>query len=445
MLILLANAAHAQDVLGSWKGKLNVPGSSLTIIFNISKTEAGYQSTMDSPDQQAQNIPVTKIIVEANTVKLEIPAARMSYTATMRNDSLIGTFVQGGFQTSLNMVRSEPTVLKRPQEPKPPYSYHSEEVSITSAQGVVLSGTLTLPNPTGKQPVVVLISGSGPQNRDSELFGHKPFLVLADYLTRNGIGVLRYDDRGVGKSTGNFGSALTEDFAHDATAAVSYLKTRKEVVKNGIGLIGHSEGGVIAPMVASRSKDVQYVILLAGSGLQGSDLMLLQKKRIEEVMGVDSLSIAKGQEIFRQAYSIITASDTTGMKANVKNILNNAFGQTVPSRQIMNIYNQLMSPWMVSFLRIDPAPYLKNVKVPILIMNGDRDLQVPAAENTTAIEAALRSGGNKRVTTKRYPTLNHLFQEATTGSLSEYQKIEQTFSLIVMQDIVVWIKSVTGR
>lgn len=433
--------SNAQDVAGQWTGKLNVQGTSLTIVFNIAKKDAGYESTMDSPDQRAQNIPVSNTTFESGILKLSIPAAQIVYSGTLKNDSLTGTFSQGAFQTTLNLVRSAGIVAQaRPQEPKKPYPYYSEDVTFPSNDGVVLSGTLTLPDPKGKQPVVVLISGSGPQNRDSEIFGHKTFLVLADYLTRQGIGVLRYDDRGVGKSTGSFQTATTEDFAADAASAVNFLKTKPYVKKNGIGLIGHSEGGIVAPMVAGRSRDVQYIVLLAGSGLPGAELMLLQKKRIEENMGIDAAAVVASQEIFRNVYEKITAPDTTGIKSIVRQALHEAFGTALPDRQLKGIYNQLTSPWMISFLRHNPAPFLKKVIVPVLVLNGDKDLQVPASENVKAIENALRSGGNSDVTVKRYASLNHLFQESQTGALTEYEKIEQTFSPEALSNIADWIK-----
>jgi pimeloyl-ACP methyl ester carboxylesterase len=299
---------------------------------------------------------------------------------------------------------------------------------------------------------VILITGSGAQNRDEELMGHKPFLVIADYLTRNGIAVLRFDDRGTAASTGNFETATTYDFSTDAEAALKYLQTRKEINRKKVGLIGHSEGGSVAPMVAARSKDVTFIILLAGIGIPGDQLLLLQKELIEKASGVGEADIQKGLAVNKGAFEIVKKS--TGQE-QLKSDLNKYFEQIVQeipesglpkgvnkSDFIKPMVDNLTSPWMQYFIKYDPAPDLQKVKCPVLALNGSKDLQVPAKENLEAIKNALSKAGNKQVVALELPGLNHLFQECQTGLLNEYATIEQTFSPTALDEILKWIKTI---
>ena len=284
IFITLLIPSFAQEIIGSWHGSLKVQGIELRLVFNITKTADGYQSTMDSPDQGAKGIPVSSTAFEGDKLTISMPNMGIEYKATLvKSTELEGTFKQGGQSFPMNMSKkeAEEAIIKKSQEPVPPFTYYSEKVTFTNTiDNVTLSGTLTLPKKKGNFPVVVLISGSGPQNRDSELLGHKPFLVISDYLTKNGIGVLRFDDRGTAKSTGDFSSATSFDFSKDLEAAVNYLLTRKEVNKDQIGLIGHSEGGLIAPMVAARNKSISYLVLLAAPGQNGEELLLTQQELI---------------------------------------------------------------------------------------------------------------------------------------------------------------------
>lgn len=262
----------AQDITGQWNGILKVQGTQLRLVFNVSKSDNGYSSTMDSPDQGAKDIPVAKTTFENPSIKFEVTNAGIEYLGAIKDNEIVGIFKQGGMELPLNLSREvlEKEEVKRPQEPSKPYPYYSEEVTFPNTKAnISLAGTLTLPEKKGNFPVVILITGSGPQNRDEELLGHKPFLIISDHLTKNGIGVLRYDDRGVEQSTGDFSSATSADFATDVESAIDYLKTRKEIDKSKIGLVGHSEGGLIAPIVASESKDVSFIVLLAGTGIRG--------------------------------------------------------------------------------------------------------------------------------------------------------------------------------
>jgi alpha/beta superfamily hydrolase len=434
-----------QEITGQWNGVLKIPGAQLRVVFNVSKSENGFSSTMDSPDQGAKGIPVTTTSFENFILKLQIPAASISYEGTLNKENMIvGNFTQGGQSIAMNMSRGiiEKKVVLRPQEPQAPYSYYTEEVTFENKTDKnILAGTLSLPQKEGHFPAVILITGSGPQNRDEELMGHKPFLVLADYLTKKGIAVLRFDDRGVAKSTGDFKTATTMDFAKDVQAGVDYLRNRKEIDKSKIGLIGHSEGGVIAPIVAGNSKDIDFIVLLAGTGIRGDKLMLLQKEKIERQMGVPESEIQKGQEIFKGAYDLVVASSDNNPNLNTKinSYFKLQFLDKMSEAQISGLTAQIASPWMVNFLKFDPSTALEKVKCPVLAINGEKDLQVPAEVNINAIRNALAKGGNKILTTNLVPNLNHLFQECKTGSPDEYATIEQTFSPIVLEEISKWI------
>ena len=441
---LTSCSMDAQDITGQWNGILKTQGIQLRVVFHINKTDTGYSSTMDSPDQGAKGLPTTSTYFENSTLKITAPNFGLEYDGTLGHDSIIGTYKQGGqsFPLNLSKEKNKKATVIRPQEPLKPYPYYAEDVTFKNNKAnVTLVGTLTLPQKEGNYPVVILITGSGPQNRDEEILGHKPFLVISDYLTRNGIAVLRYDDRGVAKSTGDFKTATTADFATDVESAISYLKTRKEINAKKIGLIGHSEGGTIAPIVASKSKDVDFIVLLAGQGLSGDKLMLLQKEKIEQAMHIDEKEISKGQEIFSGAYRIILEShtDDTNLKNKLNTYFNQSFDNKLPEEQVNAITNSITTTWMIYFLKYNPVPTLEKVKCPVLAIDGEKDLQVPP-ENLIAIKTALEKGGNKNVTTKLFPNLNHLFQDCKTGLPSEYSEIEETFSPAALDEITKWIK-----
>jgi esterase/lipase len=291
------STVFGQDIAGTWNGVLKVQGMQLSLVFHIKKTEKGFSSTMDSPDQKAFGMPVTTTNFENSKLNIAIANPRIEYEGVLGTDGIIiGTFKQSGqsFPMNLSKGKVEKEVIKRPQEPKKPYSYYSEEVFFENkSANINLAGTLSLPTKEGVFPAVILISGSGAQNRDEELLGHKPFLVIADYLTKNGIAVLRFDDRGTAMSKGNYATATTLDFATDVEAAVQYLLTRKEIDQKKIGLIGHSEGGMIAPIVASKSKSVSFIVLLAGTGIPGDELLLLQQELIGRASGISEIDLTK--------------------------------------------------------------------------------------------------------------------------------------------------------
>jgi len=450
--ILIVNLVLGQNITGQWNGILKVQGTQLRVVFNINKTDAGLSSTMDSPDQGAKGIPVTSTSFENSILKLTVSNLGVEYQGTLGNDNVIvGNFKQAGmsFPLSLSKGTSETEKLVRPQEPKKPYPYYDEDVTFENVKaGIKLAGTLTLPSKSGNFPAVVLITGSGAQNRNEEIMGHKPFLVLADFLTRNGIAVLRFDDRGTAGSTGDFKTAISTDFASDVEAGVAYLKTRNEIDKKKIGLIGHSEGGIIAPMVAGNSKDIAFIVLLAGSGIPGDRLLLLQEDLIFRASGMsdNKLQIVKRInslvfELVKKSTSVdqLTADLTNLLKQEVKNYPDKP--EKVSDDDFVKAQvNEVVNPWMLSFIKYDPATALIKVKCPVLSINGEKDLQVPPKENLEAIKSALSKGGNIKVTAIELPGLNHLFQECKTGLPTEYSTIEQTFSPIALKEILKWIK-----
>lgn len=454
LLICSSISTWAQgEIVGQWNGTLEVQGIKLRLVFNVAKTQNGYETTLDSPDQGAKDIPFTNTIFENSKVKFEIPQV-IEYTGELQDGKIVGTFKQSGLSIPLTLEKniSGEDIIKRPQEPKEPFPYHSENITFRNEKAnITLAGTLTLPEKTGQFPAVILISGSGPQDRNSEILGHKPFLLWADYLTRNGIAVLRFDDRGFALSQGNFSTSTTHDFATDVASAVEYLKTKKEINSKKIGLIGHSEGGIIAPIVAaSHPKDINFMVLLAGSGIQGDQLLLLQQQLIARQSGVSEEEIKKNFEkhtkIFERMNNIqnevqlkTELSQIISDYISEENISQGMTKEEVVQRQL-NIY---ISPWMLNFVRYNPAPMLEKVKCPVLAINGDKDLQVPSKENLAAIENALKKGKNKKVTLIEYPNLNHLFQEAETGLPQEYSVIEQTISPKVLEDVNNWIKNQT--
>lgn len=456
--ILISNMLFGQDITGQWNGILNVQGTQLRLVFNISKTDAGLSSTMDSPDQGAKGIPVTSTSFENQVLKLAVTNLGVEYQGTLDKDNVIvGDFKQRGMSFPLKLskeiVEKEKTV--RPQEPKKPYSYYEEEVTFENAKaGIQLAGTLTLPSKEGIFPAVILITGSGPQNRDEEIMGHKPFLVLSDFLTKNGIAVLRFDDRGTAASKGDFKTANSLDFASDVEAGVDFLKTRKEINKKKIGLIGHSEGGIIAPMVANNSNDVAFIVLLAGTGISGDKLLLLQQELIGKASGISDADLQKVKSINIGAFEIVAKSTnleqlTTDLTSYLKQVLKDNPNDQKPEGMSEDDFvklqvNQIANPWMLFFIKYNPAIALEKVKCPVLAINGEKDLQVPPKENLEAIKNALAKGGNKKVTTIELPNLNHLFQECKTGSPAEYATIEQTFSPIALTEILNWIQMQTN-
>jgi uncharacterized protein len=449
---LRAQQPDDKAVVGSWMGTLTLQGMKLRIVFNISLTDGKYTTTLDSPDQGVNGIPVPKTTFEGSSLKMAIPAIAGVYQGTWKNDNLIdGTWSQSGavFPLVLNRL-DKPIEIKRPQNPAKPYPYTEKEISFENSDaGCLLTGTLTLPPGNGPFPAVVLLTGSGAQDRDEMVFNHRPFLVLADHLTRKGIAVLRYDDRGVGKSTGQFATATTADFAMDAVAAVRFLKSVPEIDTARIGLLGHSEGGVVAPIAASMLPSTAFIVLLAGTGLPGEDILYMQSRLIAKAEGKSDKEIEKSRKLQEKLFAVAKneRDDSTASYA-IDAVMSDYLASLPEEERKDSGMNEAMmkqqkasilSPWFRYFLTLDPRDYLVKVRCPVLALNGELDLQVPAKENTSAIEKTLKNAGNKDVTIKIFPGLNHLFQHCKTGSPTEYSAIEETFAPRALDMVSVWI------
>lgn len=442
VLLLLAcvfamSCSSQPGITGKWYGSTDVGGFKMRIVFDIAQPDGNYSATMLSPDQTSQEIPVTSITYINNELSIAIANINFKYTGKLNAEGIIeGAFVQNGQSFQLNLAREKIEVAKRLQDPEPPYPYQAEDVTFPNEKaGIKLAGTLTMPNGAAPFSAVVLVSGSGPQNRNEELLGHKPFLVLADYLTRRGIAVLRYDDRGVGESEGNYAQAGISDFATDAEAAMDYLKTRKEINKEKIGIIGHSEGGCIAFMLAAEQKP-SFIVSLAGAGVDGQHLLRIQREALFIASGIPEVHIAQFNDYMAQAQTIaIEAKTKTDIEVGVTEL----FKGTLMEKQTEPAIEQLSSPEIISFLKYDPAPYFKKINCPVLALNGMKDLQVPCGVNLDAILNGISANGNKQVMTKPYFNLNHLFQTANTGLPSEYGAIEETFNEEALKDIIDWI------
>lgn len=412
---------------------------------------------MDSPDQKVNGIHTGTTTFADNILTIEAPLMKLKYTGTYIPDSnkINGTFNQGpgSFPMALsNTAPVEIAMTARPQDPKD-FPYKQEEVVFASPQGHnQLAGTLTMPTDGKVSKIVILISGSGPQNRNEEItqFNHRPFLVWSDWLTRQGIAVLRYDDRGVGKSTGEFGAATTANFADDAEAAVNYIQSRADLKGLYVGLMGHSEGGMIAPMVASRSKAVKFIVLLAGPGIPISHLMVQQiedgqraTKTSEEMIKISSVSNAaiyaamvtyKDLPIAQYKAKIDTLAAAALRKYPKEVLGNKSIDELV--KQGSQLYN---SPWFRYFITFDPATYLTKITCPVLAVNGTLDVQVRSSSNLSAIKANLTKAGNTKFKIATLTGLNHLLQKATTGGVDEYANINETVDPAALTRVSTWI------
>jgi uncharacterized protein len=443
----LTAAEPKKGIAGYWLGALHTGAIDLRMGFQINSNDDGtLTATLDSIDQGARKIPLDSAKFKDGTLTLKLDKAKFIYTGKLQpdGDSIKGELDQV-VKLQLDLARQEkPFELVRPQTPKKPYPYVEEDVTFPSkAAEVMMAGTFTKPKGEGPFPAVALITGSGPQDRDESLLGHKPFLVIADHLTRKGIAVLRYDDRGIGKSTGMFATATSRDFADDAAGAIAYLKSRKDVGK--IGLMGHSEGGLIAPMVAADHSDVAFIVLLAGPGTPGEQVLVDQGQLILKAMGTDKKGLARQMAVQKKLFALAKeGADAEKLKAVLVDLEKDltpeekkelAKGRDQASAQIL----ALAGPWFKYFLAYDPRPTLAKVKCPVLALNGEKDLQVPPKVNLAEIEKALKASGNTDVTVKELPGLNHLFQTTNTGLPSEYGKLEETFSPKAMDLIAEWI------
>jgi pimeloyl-ACP methyl ester carboxylesterase len=441
-------------ITGTWEGIISLGDDQLKLVVHLAYDQDKLVSTLDSPDQMAIGIPVESASFDGEMLRLGLTALQASYQGVLVNsDNFAGKWMQAGMTFDLNLKRNSKTVSgpNRPQLPKPPFPYATEEVVIHNDNaGVSLSGTLTVPRGSGPHPAVVLISGSGPQNRDEEIAGHKPFLVLADFLTRNGIATLRYDDRGVAGSTGDFSSATSLDFMEDATAALKFLRAQKRIDNKKCGLLGHSEGGMIAQMMAAENKDIAFVVLLAAPGVPTPRLLLTQAELIGKAQGASEKEIkttgesnAAVFEILRNEKDLEKARllvDQEMEKLAAKLSGGDTDRKALLEQQLKASTEAVFTPWFLFFINFTPEQYLSKIKCPVLALIGEKDTQVEADENIAAIQSILQANGNSKVTAKVLPGLNHLFQTAQSGAPREYAQIEETFATSAMQLIAEWLR-----
>jgi uncharacterized protein len=445
-----------EDLAGIWLGMLDAGAVELRLIARISKTsDGGYRGVFDSVDQGAAGLKIDSFQVQDDAVRLELsrPPAVFAGKFNESRSELEGEWRQGGgaLPLTLHRQREEPQ-LGRPQDPKKPYPYNEEEVTFRNEPaGLKFSGTLTTPRAEGPHPAVVLLTGSGAQDRDEAIMGHRPFLVLADHLTRQGIAVLRFDDRGIGGSEGDVTSATTRDFAGDALAAVAFLKSRPEMNPKKIGLVGHSEGALVGPLAAVASPDVAFLVLLAAPGLTGEQIIYLQSEALIRAMGGEEEVIAANRELQQRMFAIVKQEgDDEKARQRLQALQKEMLQRMTPEQRkaaglseespIGEQAEMLLTPWFRFFLTYDPAPTLAKVKCPVLVIIGGNDLQVPPDENLPPIEQALRQGGNADFRVLRPARLNHLLQTSETGLPLEYAQISETVAPSALEAISGWIR-----
>ena len=445
----------AQELNGVWRGNLQTSTIELPLIFKISTQKDGLKGTLVSPKQSKTALAAMVKVFKTDSILVTVKGFGIKYRGKVEDTVINGVFKQSGNSIPLRLVKKSSSndhkiKIGRIQDPKTPHPYISEEVEFTNfrADSIKLSGTLTLPKNSKKPPVVILISGSGPQDRNEEILNHRPFLVLSDYLTRKGIAVLRYDDRGVAESEGTFKGATTHDFASDVEAAILFLENRTDFEFNKLGLIGHSEGGLIAPMIASKNKNVDFIVLMAGPGISGKEVLTSQTRQ--------AMKLAGAAKPFRAAYEQlmeIILTEVKNGKDPSQSMINaeeklaqyyNALDQNLKDQIPLNGFKAEMAkfandPWMVNFVKAEPEQFLSKIKVPVLAVNGAKDFQVMSNLNLPEIEKALKKAGNDDYTVKELEGLNHLFQKAETGGISEYGVIEETLNEKVLQLISEWI------
>lgn len=441
---------------GWWSGAISTPAGSLTIAIRLQRGDAGvWSGVIDIPQQGAKAVPLGDVAVADRSVAFRImgapgnPAIRL--TASVDGQRLAGSLTQGGATLPVSLTRGVAKAAEsprgRPQTPIPPFPYVDEQVVFTNERAAIaLAGTLTLPSGTAPFPAVLLITGSGQQDRDQTLFGHKPFAVWADQLTRRGVAVLRVDDRGMGGSASGPASPTSRDFADDVRAAVRFLRTRSDIDPKQVGLLGHSEGAMLASMVAADS-DAAFVVMLAGPGVPGEQLLYTQAAQLFRGQGVSEAVVAWDRLIREKAFAVLKAEPLNAPDSAARDkvlaevdSLKPPAGNPSAGRQLAQaLFTQGSQPWFKFFLAYDPRPDLAKVRCPVLAIGGERDLQVTASENLDQIARALRSAGNSDVTTKVMPGLNHLFQTAKTGLPSEYETIEETLAPAVLTLVSDWI------
>ena len=440
-LLLFAALQSQAQIEGYWKGEMNVGVQKLETAFDIKAVENGYAATFDVPAQGAYDIPVDEVSFQNGQLQLKMNAMDASYSGTLKDSGIEGNFTQRGMTFPLNLAKAEKKEQKkvRPQDPQPPFHYQIEEVTfVNEKEGNTLAGTLTIPEGEGPFPAMVLVSGSGQQNRDEELMNHRPFWVIADYCARHGIAVLRYDDRGVGGSDGEVKNATSMDFSYDAEAAFDYLRNRKEINATKVGILGHSEGGVINFMVSARRPEVAFLVSLAGPSVNGIEVLKEQQAAILRASGMSEEMVQFNGNANAQMFNIIeTSNDREEADTLLRQLLKGwGYNEELTEQTV----GQMASPWMYYFLRYDPTDAIVKTNCPALLLNGSKDLQVIASQNLPGYEKIIAEHGKTNLTLRELPDLNHLFQHCETGSPNEYFEIEETISPEVLEMIVGFVK-----
>lgn len=458
--------SFSQNVIGNWNGNISVNENKIPIVFHFYNDSLGkINGKWDSPSQHANDLPCGAIDITPDSIHINLPVISGSYKGKLITaDSIAGIWNQRGFQTPLNLARMKNTPAfqppRRPQTPQPPFNYITENVKYTNADSSIqFGGTFTKPFATNdkKFPAVLMITGSGKQDRDETIFDHKPFAVIADYLTKHGIAVLRVDDRGMGQTTGDFDTSSSEDFANDVEAGIHYLLSRGEVDAKHIGLIGHSEGGMIAAMVAAQDKNVSFIVMLAGPGVSGLAINDYQNSEQLKKAGIADSIIQKFLLLHHQLIrAVITSTDYDDFKNKVPAIFENwkksqsdeilqALTIGTDERTIASLqrnYIVFHSKWWRFFLTHNPADDLEKLSIPVLALNGSKDVQVDAEANLNAINAALKKSQSKNFKTIELPGLNHLFQHCTKCTVEEYGELQETIAPEVLRTVSDWINSV---
>jgi dienelactone hydrolase len=448
-------SVEAQDKIdGTWEGSIEIMGQKLEFVTNFKTEGEEVKGTMDIPMQGVNGLPLKDVVYDPPKISfiLETPQASANFTGIVEGDKITGEFEQGGIKGTFTLTRSTEKAEKEQEKPKKPLPYHVEEVTFHNGE-LKFTGELMRPKKEGKHPAVVMITGSGPQNRYEELFGWKIFQDIADHFTRNGIAVLLYDDRGMGGSSSNVFESTTADNATDVLAAVKYLQTRNDINPKQIGLCGHSEGGIIAPLAASQSDDVAFIICISGTGHTGREIILIQSELIARAEGTPEEEIRKNREDSQKIYDMLDRGESVeNMEAVFQEMAAEQLESMTeeqkkdvsdPEKFLKStkegLMKQFSSKWFQYFLKYDPAPTLKKVKCPVLLLYGELDLQVPAEMSKKAMVAALEEGGNTDFKAKIFPKANHLFQEATTGSPTEYTKLPKKFVPGFLELMTSWI------
>lgn len=427
----------------------------LDIQIRVEKTKKALNGFMSIPSQKLKDYQLPVFTFTKNKVHFELPsqAGTANFDGELKSDSIKGKILQAGIQGSFYLVKATgKAIALKETKLDEPLPYLEEEIAFKSGR-ILLAGTLTIPKEDKKYPAVILLTGNGPLNRDEDIFGFKIFQIIADYLTRKGFAVLRYDDRGVGGSTGNSIQSTTEDFADDAKAAIEFLKKQKNIDVSKIGFLGHSEGGMIAPMVASTSGDVAFIVLMSAPGVSGGDVLLEQQKLILQSSGVKDSLIEQNLDLQRKINTaLINDTDLNDLRTDIYAFAEKDFETLSPEiktsiqdkKAYINstVQSQILmfnNPWLKFYIKYDPAPTLQKVKIPVLMTFGELDLQVPTAQSRSKMEAALASGGNKNYKSVVFPKANHLYQEAKTGSPAEYNELKKEFVPGFLNTLADWI------